>query len=101
MRAGCPSGASSTTTPMIALCIIKRTRGFRALWPGSCAGSGWAGHFVPGGGETSISTMPFKGNRLTGDPVRYARNAEAARPSAHGAIGAPTVAWLDSAPSAS
>jgi lysophospholipase len=53
--------------------------------------------FVPGGGETSISTMPFKGNRLTGDPVRYARNAEVAHAMGVGAIGAPTVAWMDSA----
>jgi lysophospholipase len=85
-----------TTTPMIALCIIKRTRPsaflarvLRLLGMGSM--------FVPGGGETSISTMPFKGNRLTGDPVRYARNAEVAHAMGVGAIGAPTVAWMDSA----
>jgi lysophospholipase len=41
--------------------------------------------------------MPFKGNRLTSDPVRYARNAEAASAIGPGAIGAPSVAWLDAA----
>jgi lysophospholipase len=41
--------------------------------------------------------MPFRGNRLTGDPVRYARNANAATAIGPGAVGAPTVSWMDSA----
>ena len=51
----------------------------------------------PGRRRDSISTKPFKGNRLTSDPVRYARNAHAAQAIGDGAIGAPTVAWLDAA----
>jgi lysophospholipase len=85
-----------TTTPMIALSIVKRTGGavflarlLRFLGLGKM--------FVPGGGETSVSTLPFKGNRLTSDPVRYSRNADAATAIGPGAIGAPTVAWMDSA----
>ncbi|EIM27324.1 alpha/beta fold hydrolase [Microvirga lotononidis] len=85
-----------TTTPMIALCIIRRTAS-AALLARILRFLGMGKTFVPGGGETSISTMPFKGNRLTSDPVRYARNAEAAHAIGAGAIGAPTVAWLDSA----
>jgi lysophospholipase len=85
-----------TTTPMIALCIIRHSRPtvgtVRLL---NCLGFGKS--FVPGGGETSISTMPFKGNRLTSDPVRYARNAHVAHAIGEGAIGAPTVSWLDQA----
>jgi lysophospholipase len=85
-----------TTTPMIALCIIRHSRltvgTVRLL---TLLGFGKA--FVPGGGETSISTMPFKGNRLTGDPDRYARNAHVAHAIGEGAIGAPTVSWLDQA----
>ena len=54
-----------TTTPMIALCIIKRTRAVRLAGADPAAFSAWASMFVPGGGETSISTLPFKGNRLT------------------------------------
>jgi lysophospholipase len=57
---------------------------------------GFGKAFVPGGGATSISTKPFKNNRLTSDPVRYARNALAASVLGDGAIGAPTVSWLDS-----
>ena len=58
---------------------------------------GFGQAFVPGGGATSISTKPFKGNRLTCDPVRYARNAHAAQAIGAGAIGEPTVAWIYSA----
>ncbi|AWM89218.1 alpha/beta hydrolase [Microvirga sp. 17 mud 1-3] len=85
-----------TTTPMIALSMIRSVRTAVVVvrlmrW------LGFGRAFVPGGGETSISTKPFKGNRLTSDPERYARNAEAASAIGAGAIGAPTVAWLDSA----
>ncbi|MGL4439268.1 MAG: alpha/beta fold hydrolase [Bosea sp. (in: a-proteobacteria)] len=53
--------------------------------------------FVPGGGETSIATKPFQGNRLTNDPERYARNAalSAARPEL--AVGDPTIRWVQEA----
>ncbi len=81
---------------MIALCIIKRT-GISAFFARLLRFLGMGKMFVPGGGETSIATLPFKGNRLTSDPVRYARNAEAAHAIGAGAIGAPTVAWLDGA----
>jgi lysophospholipase len=85
-----------TTTPMIGLCIIKRTRSV-ALLMRVLKLTGFGKMFVPGGGETSISTLPFKGNRLTSDPVRYSRNANAATAIGAGAIGAPTVSWLDGA----
>lgn len=85
-----------TTTPMIALCLIKYSKS-AALLVRVLRLLGFGKAFVPGGGETSISTLPFKGNRLTSDPVRYARNAHAASTIGAGAIGAPTVSWLDSA----
>lgn len=85
-----------STTPMIALCIIRRTTS-AAFVARILRFLGFGRSFVPGGGETSIMTMPFAGNRLTSDPVRYARNADAAIAVGHGAVGAPTVAWLDAA----
>ncbi len=85
-----------TTTPMIGLALIRRTASAKLL-ARVLRLLGLGRMFVPGGGETSISTMPFKGNRLTTDPVRYARNADAATAIGPGAIGAPTVAWIDSA----
>jgi lysophospholipase len=85
-----------TTTPMIALCIIKPVK-TAAVTVQLMNLLGLGKSFVPGGGETSISRLPFAGNRLTSDPVRYARNADAAAAVGHGAIGAPTVAWLHAA----
>jgi lysophospholipase len=85
-----------TTTPMIELCIIKALR-TASITARVLHLLGFGKSFIPGGGETSISRLPFAGNRLTSDPGRYARNAEAATVVGHGAIGAPTVAWLSSA----
>lgn len=84
------------TTPMIDLCLVKithlkRTSARILRW------LGFGKSFVPGGGETPISTMPFVGNRLTGDPGRHARNAMLASAMGEGAIGAPTIAWTDAA----
>ena len=84
------------TTPMIELCIIKvthmrRTTARVARW------LGLAKSFVPGGGETPISTKPFPGNRLSGDQRRYVRNADLATAMGKGAIGDPTIGWLDAA----
>jgi lysophospholipase len=84
------------TTPMIALCLIKYSRA-ATMTARILKYLGFGKAFVPGGGETSISTLPFKGNRLTSDPVRYARNAHVANAIGAGAIGAPTVSWIDSA----
>lgn len=53
--------------------------------------------YVPGGGPTSIATKPFPGNRLTTDPVRYARNAAVATALGAGAVGDPTIGWINAA----
>lgn len=53
--------------------------------------------FIPGGGETSAMTKLFANNVLTSDPVRYARNANAASSAPQVAIGDPTVRWVDAA----
>lgn len=84
------------TTPMIDICIVKvthmrRTTARVARW------LGLGKHFVPGGGETPISTKPFPGNRLTSDQRRYTRNAALATAMGEGAIGDATISWLDAA----
>src|ERR1051326_4388498 len=38
---------------------------------------GLGSQYVPGGGGTAINTLPFPGNNLTSDPVRYARTVAA------------------------
>ncbi|MDB5558510.1 MAG: alpha/beta hydrolase [Enterovirga sp.] len=81
------------TTPMVALSLVKHGWLVRRL-ARVLAWLGLGSRFVPGGRGQSISTEPFEGNRLSGDPVRYARNAAVARALGQGAVGSPTVAWL-------
>ncbi|MDB5589914.1 alpha/beta hydrolase [Enterovirga sp.] len=81
------------TSPMLALRLVRRPRLVRATaW--TLARLGLRTRFVPGGPACSISTLPFPGNRLCTDPVRYGRNAAVATALGWGAIGAPTVGWL-------
>jgi lysophospholipase len=58
---------------------------------------GLGASYVPGGGGTAINTLPFPGNNLTSDPVRYARTVAILEAEPSLGIGAPTVAWLDAA----
>lgn len=58
---------------------------------------GFGRAFVPGGGDTAIATKPFDGNRLTGDPDRYARNSALSAAARHLCIGDPTIAWVHTA----
>jgi lysophospholipase len=58
---------------------------------------GLGNSYVPGGGGTAINTLPFPGNNLTSDPVRYARTVAILEAEPSLGIGAPTVAWLDAA----
>jgi len=58
---------------------------------------GLGNSYVPGGGSASPSMMPFLDNPVTSDPVRHARTAAIMDAEPALAIGAPTVAWLDSA----
>jgi lysophospholipase len=82
-----------TTTPMINLCLIKAAKTAHATIV-ALKLLGFGKSFVPGGGETSIARKPFVGNRLTSDPIRYARNAAAAYAVGEGAVGDPTVSWM-------
>lgn len=58
---------------------------------------GFGRAFIPGGGDTAIATKPFEGNRLTGDPDRYARNSALSAAARHLSIGDPTIAWVRNA----
>jgi lysophospholipase len=84
------------TTPMIALCLIKSPK-VAAATALALRLLGGGTSYVPTGGATSVAKKPFAGNPLTSDSLRYARNAAAAAALGHGAIGDPTVAWMDSA----
>jgi lysophospholipase len=58
---------------------------------------GLGGAFVPGGDSSVLAQRPFIGNRLTSDPVRYARNVAVLEAEPSLSVGWPTVAWADSA----
>ena len=58
---------------------------------------GFGSSYVPGGGATAIGTLPFAGNPLTSDPVRYARTVAILEAEPSLGIGSPTVGWLDAA----
>jgi lysophospholipase len=53
--------------------------------------------YVPGGSSQAGGTENFIGNRLTSDPVRYARNAAVLEAEPDLGVGSPTIAWADSA----
>jgi lysophospholipase len=59
--------------------------------------AGQGGRYVPGGGDGLTGTSSFVNNRLTSDPVRYARNAAILEEDPTLGIGSPTVAWADAA----
>src|SRR5690606_28551967 len=75
----------------------------RAMKPGvralirtmRCVGLGRA--YVPGGGATSVTSLPFAGNELTSDAVRYARTGAIVEAEPALGLGSPTIAWLDAA----
>lgn len=82
--------------PMIDLVIVKRPGVAKAMAFGLWS-LGLSRIWIPGGGATSIATKPFADNRLTSDPLRYARNADAASSIGVQAIGDPTVGWIRAA----
>ena len=84
------------STPMIGLTgramsvMARSTARFMSLM-------GMGGSYVPAGGASAVNSLPFVGNVLTSDPVRYARAS--ALIDAHPALGlgSPTIAWLNAA----
>lgn len=95
-RGALPVARLVALAPMLGISMIGRPRAARVLafvlyW------LGFGRAFVPGGGETAIGTKPFDGNRLTGDPVRYARNAALSAAARGLAIGDPSVGWIRAA----
>jgi lysophospholipase len=55
---------------------------------------GMSGRYIPGGGPASASSLPFPGNVLTSDPVRYARISAILEAEPALGLGAPTFGWV-------
>ena len=81
------------TNPMVGLSLVKAEPFARRL-ARLLASIGLGTRMVPGGVGTSISTLPFPGNRLSTDAARYERNAALAAALGPGAIGSPSIGWL-------
>lgn len=95
-RDALPVSRMVAIAPMLGLTLIERPQAASRL-ASTLFWLGLGRFFVPGGGETAIATKPFEGNRLTGDPVRYARNSALSAAARELAIGDPTIAWVRTA----
>lgn len=85
-----------TVAPMLSIKMV-RWPGFASVLARSLHRLGLGCRYIFFGNGTSIATKPFANNRLSGDPVRYARNAAAAREVGAGAVGDPSIAWAAAA----
>ncbi|MGD9846638.1 MAG: alpha/beta fold hydrolase [Variibacter sp.] len=84
------------SAPMIALAGRANSRAAR-MTARVLSLAGFGGSFIPGGGATAIPSLPFEGNVLTSDPVRYARTSAIIDAAPALGVGAPTIAWLAAA----
>jgi lysophospholipase len=82
--------------PMIGL-AGRAGAGFAAVTARTLRLVGLGRAYVPGGGSVAVSSLPFVGNVLSSDPVRYARTAAIVDAEPMLGLGSPTVAWLDAA----
>jgi lysophospholipase len=58
---------------------------------------GFGDSFIPGGKPHSWEDVPFEGNPVTSDRLRYERAQEVLRAAPHLAIGSPTIGWVAAA----
>jgi len=84
------------TAPMIAL-APGRLVGVAGPLAKLMRSIGRGGAYVPTGGGAAAGTESFIDNRVTSDPVRFARNAAVLEEAPNLGLGAPTVAWVDAA----
>jgi lysophospholipase len=84
------------SAPMIDLPRYQTSVASRALLR-TMRYAGLGGRYVPGGNGALTGSGPFVNNPLTSDPVRYARSAAVLAEDPTLGLGAPTVAWADTA----
>jgi lysophospholipase len=92
----CPFERLVLSAPMIALANQRHPQATR-VFAEALDTLGFGGAFAPGGGSASPSSLPFKDNVLTSDPVRYARTAGMLIAAPDIAVGWPTIGWLHAA----
>jgi lysophospholipase len=82
--------------PMLGLGPIYRPIGPARALTGMVGTLGFRRTFIPTGSATPTEWQPFLGNKLTSDPVRYARNAAIIEANPALGLGSPTVGWAAS-----
>ncbi len=84
------------STPMVSLLGVAERRGApTAIRLARLAGLGRS--YIPAAGATAVQLLPFAGNKLTSDPVRYARTAAVVEAEPKLGLGGPTIAWTAAA----
>jgi len=53
--------------------------------------------YIPGGRRRALDEQPFPGNRLTSDPLRFARHAGVIAAAPQLGLGDPTIGWVNAA----
>jgi lysophospholipase len=84
------------SAPMIDIANLLFPRGARWL-ADTLDMLGLGGMFIPGGKGASFIEEDFEGNKLTSDPIRFARNARILAKAPQLAIGDPTISWVNAA----
>jgi lysophospholipase len=84
------------SAPMLGIASVKSTAIASALLRALRFG-GFGAMYVPGRYKGVLDLRSFAGNILTGDPVRYARNAAILEAEPALGLGGPTVTWCDAA----
>ena len=84
------------SAPMLGLCVVPAEDLVRPLIS-TLSVLGLSRAFVPGGGSKPVTELPFEGNIVTSDAVRYARAREMVRSHPELGLGAPTIGWLKAA----
>lgn len=84
------------STPMLDLMQARR-HSFRPMVARIMRYAGLGSSYVPKGDATQLARQPFAVNRVTSDPVRYARVQAIIETEPRLGLGSPTVAWLNAA----
>ncbi|MCS0497325.1 alpha/beta fold hydrolase [Ancylobacter mangrovi] len=82
--------------PMLDLSLLKHDVAARRM-ARLCAGVGMSSFYVPRGRKVRLDEVHFEGNRLTSDPMRFARNLTITMEQPGLDVGPPTIGWVRAA----
>ena len=85
------------SAPMIRFAGSERSNSVRYAVTEAATLLGLGDFFVPGGGAQAWESVPFDGNRLTSDRLRFERARDVLKAAPKLAIGSPTLGWVAAA----